>query len=77
VAQAENSGKPAAIIEKMVQGRLKKFYAEVTLLGQPFVKDPERTVSQLLQQARARVLWFTRFEVGEGLGKKRGISPLR
>jgi elongation factor Ts len=72
VAQAENSGKPAAIIEKMVQGRLRKFYAEVTLLGQPFVKDPELAVSELLQQAGARVPWFTRFEVGEGLEKKSG-----
>ncbi|MGH6636039.1 MAG: translation elongation factor Ts [Gammaproteobacteria bacterium] len=70
IAQAENSGKPAAIIEKMVQGRLKKFFAEVTLLGQPFVKDPEVSVSQLLKEAGARVHSFTRFEVGEGLEKK-------
>ncbi len=70
IAQAENSGKPSGIIEKMVQGRLKKFFAEVTLLGQPFVKDPEVSVSQLLKKAGASVHSFTRFEVGEGLQKK-------
>jgi len=70
IAQAENSGKPSNIIEKMVQGRLKKFFAEVTLLGQPFVKDPEVSVSQLLKKAGASVHSFTRFEVGEGLQKK-------
>ncbi|MGH8609604.1 MAG: translation elongation factor Ts [Gammaproteobacteria bacterium] len=72
IAQAENSGKPLDIIEKMVQGRLKKFFAEVTLLGQPFVKDPEVSVSQLLKKAGALVHSFTRFEVGEGLQKKAG-----
>ncbi len=72
IAQAENSGKPLDIIEKMVQGRLKKFFAEVTLLGQPFVKDPEVSVSRLLKKAGARVHSFTRFEVGEGLQKKAG-----
>ncbi len=70
IAQAENSGKPSDIIEKMVQGRLKKFFAEVTLLGQPFVKDPEVSVSQLLKKAGASVYSFSRFEVGEGLQKK-------
>ncbi|MGH8592491.1 MAG: translation elongation factor Ts [Gammaproteobacteria bacterium] len=72
IAQAENSGKPLDIIEKMVQGRLKKFFAEVTLLGQPFVKDPEVSVSRLLKKAGARVHSFTRYEVGEGLQKKAG-----
>jgi elongation factor Ts len=69
-AQSADSGKPAAIIEKMVEGRLKKFLAEVTLLGQPFVKDPEQTVEKLLKSAGAEVLRFTRFEVGEGIEKK-------
>jgi len=69
-AQAAESKKPADIIEKMVEGRLKKFYAEVTLLGQPFVKDPEQTVEQLLKSQHARVLSFQRFEVGEGIEKK-------
>ncbi|MGB9429929.1 MAG: translation elongation factor Ts [Gammaproteobacteria bacterium] len=69
-AQSADSGKPAAIIEKMVEGRLKKFLAEVTLLGQPFVKNPDMTVDQLLAQAGAKVLRFARFEVGEGIEKK-------
>ncbi|MCC6206828.1 MAG: elongation factor Ts [Gammaproteobacteria bacterium] len=68
-AQAAESGKPAEIIEKMVQGRIKKFLAEVTLVGQPFVKDPEITVSKLLEKAKARVVRFQRYEVGEGIEK--------
>lgn len=70
VAQAEDSGKPAEIIEKMVQGRLKKFLGEVTLLGQPFVKDPDKNVGKLLKENSAQVLAFTRFEVGEGIEKR-------
>ena len=70
VAQAESSGKPAEIIEKMIQGRLNKFLAEVTLLGQPFVKDPDQTVSKLLESAGASVNGFIRYEVGEGIDKK-------
>jgi elongation factor Ts len=70
IAQAESSGKPAEIIEKMIQGRLNKFLAEVTLLGQPFVKDPDVTVSKLLADAGARVNGFIRYEVGEGIEKK-------
>ncbi|MDP1707462.1 MAG: translation elongation factor Ts [Gammaproteobacteria bacterium] len=69
-AQAADSGKPAAIIEKMVDGRIKKFIGEITLLGQPFVKNPDFTVETLLGQAKARVLGFQRFEVGEGIEKK-------
>jgi elongation factor Ts len=69
-AQAEQSGKPADIIAKMVEGRIKKFLAEVTLLGQPFVKDPETTVSKLLGKAGATVLSFQRMELGEGIEKK-------
>lgn len=69
-AQAEQSGKPPEIIEKMVQGRLKKYLAEITLLGQPFVKDPDKTVGKLLQASGAQVRRFTRFEVGEGIEKK-------
>jgi elongation factor Ts len=69
-AQSADSGKPAAIIEKMVEGRLKKFLAEVTLLGQPFVKDPDQSVEKLLKSAGAEVVRFTRFEVGEGIEKK-------
>jgi len=70
VAQAESSGKPAEIIEKMIQGRLKKFLAEVTLLEQPFVKDPEQTVSKLLSASGASISRFIRYEVGEGIEKK-------
>ncbi|MCZ6804661.1 MAG: translation elongation factor Ts [Proteobacteria bacterium] len=69
-AQAEESGKPADIIEKMVSGRLKKFLKEITLLGQPFVKDPEQTIEQLLKSANASVVSFLRYEVGEGIEKR-------
>ena len=69
-AQAAESGKPAEIIEKMVEGRMKKFLKEVTLLGQPFVKDPDVTVEKLLKDAGAKVVRFARFEVGEGIEKK-------
>lgn len=68
-AQAETSGKPADIIDKMIQGRLRKFLQEITLLGQPFVKDPDQSVGQLLKQEGARVIRFIRFEVGEGIEK--------
>ena len=70
IAQAESSGKPPEIIEKMIQGRLNKFLAEVTLLGQPFVKDQEQTVSKLLSDADAKISRFVRYEVGEGIEKK-------
>jgi len=69
-AQAAESGKPPEIIEKMVHGRIAKYLKEVTLLGQPFVKDPEQSVEKLLKQANAKALGFTRFEVGEGIEKK-------
>lgn len=69
-AQAEQSGKPADIISKMVDGRIKKYLAEITLVGQPFVKDPDSTVEQLLAKASATVLSFQRMELGEGIEKK-------
>lgn len=69
-AQAAESGKPADIIEKMVQGRVKKFLAENALVDQPFVKDPEVTVGGLLKKAGADVQQFVRFEVGEGIEKE-------
>ncbi len=71
-AQAAESGKPPEIVEKMIGGRLRKFISEVTLSGQPFVKDPETTVGKLLDKAGARVLRFQRFEVGEGIEKEEG-----
>ncbi len=69
MAQSANSGKPSEIIEKMVSGRISKFVNEISLVGQPFVKDPATTVGQLLQSAQARVTQFVRFEVGEGIEK--------
>jgi elongation factor Ts len=69
-AQAEQSGKPADIIAKMVDGRIKKFLKEVTLVGQPFVKDPDTTVEKLLKDNGAKVLRFSRLAVGEGIEKK-------
>lgn len=68
--QAQDSGKPAEIVEKMVTGRINKFLKEITLLGQPFVKDPDISVSKLLSGAGATVTAFVRFEVGEGIEKK-------
>ena len=69
-AQALESGKPAEIVEKMIGGRIKKYLKEITLVGQPFVKNPDTTVEQLLKDAGATVNGFTRFEVGEGIEKK-------
>lgn len=69
-AQAAESGKPANIIEKMVEGRIAKYLAEVTLLGQPFVKDPDQTVEKLLKTKSAKVSGFTLYIVGEGIEKK-------
>jgi elongation factor Ts len=66
-AQAQDSGKPAEIIEKMIGGRLKKFLAENSLIEQAFVKDPEVTVGKLVSSAGAEVVSFERFEVGEGI----------
>lgn len=67
--QARASGKPEPIIEKMVAGRLRKYLAEITLLGQPFVKDPDRSVGELLAAAGAELVDYARFEVGEGIEK--------
>lgn len=69
-AQAATSGKPANIVEKMVEGRLRKYFDEITLLGQPFVKDPEQSVEKLLKAHQARAVRFERFELGEGIEKK-------
>ncbi len=70
VAQAAESGKPANIVEKMVAGRIAKYLAEITLLGQPFVKDTDQTVEQLLAANGAKVNGFQLVVVGEGLEKK-------
>ncbi len=71
-AQAQESGKPAEIVEKMIEGRIKKFLKETTLVGQPFVKDPDQSVEQLLKSAGAKVVSFERLEVGEGIEKEEG-----
>ncbi|WLD59204.1 translation elongation factor Ts [Salinispirillum sp. LH 10-3-1] len=69
-AQSESSDKPAEIIEKMIQGRIKKFLAEISLVEQPFVKDPDVKVGDLARKAGAEVVSFVRFEVGEGIEKE-------
>ncbi len=69
-AQARESGKPQDIIDKMIEGRISKFVDEVSLLGQPYVKDPNTKVGQLLKEKSADVISFVRFEVGEGIEKK-------
>ena len=66
-AQSEESGKPAEIIEKMIEGKISKFLAEVSLTEQDFVKDPNTKISQLLKDNNANILSFTRYEVGEGI----------
>jgi len=69
-AQAAESGKPAEIVAKMVEGRIQKYLAEVTLLGQAFVKNPDETVEKLLASKKAKVNAFQMFVVGEGIEKK-------
>jgi elongation factor Ts len=69
-AQALESGKPAEIVEKMIVGRIKKFLAEITLVGQAFIKDDKTTVGSLLKSKGNSVVRFSRYEVGEGIEKK-------
>jgi elongation factor Ts len=69
-AQARESGKPDNIIEKMIEGRIRKYLGEITLLGQSFVKDPDQSVAKLLNGAGASVVSFERIELGEGIEKK-------
>lgn len=70
-AQAKESGKPQEIIEKMIEGRISKFKEEVSLMDQFFVKDPSKKIMQLLKEKNATVTAFTRYEVGEGIEKKK------
>jgi elongation factor Ts len=70
VEQALESGKPKELIDKMIEGRMRKFLNEVSLVGQPFVKDPAITVADLLKQNAAKVVNFIRFEAAEGIEKK-------
>jgi elongation factor Ts len=69
--QTKAEKKPPEIIAKMVEGRLRKYLGEITLIGQPFVKDPDTTVEKLLKKAGATVVQFVRFEVGAGIEKKK------
>ena len=66
--QALEEGKPEKIVEKMVEGRINKYYKEVCLIEQPFVKDPEQTVKQILGDVQAKR--FVRYQLGEGIEKK-------
>jgi elongation factor Ts len=68
--QAQGEGKPPEIVAKMVEGRLRKALSEITLTGQPFVKDPDTSIEKLLKGARAEVVAFERFEVGAGIEKR-------
>jgi len=70
-AAARNEGKSPEIVAKMIEGRLRKSLNEITLLGQPFVKDPDQSIEKLLKGAAARVVRFERFEVGAGIEKKK------
>lgn len=70
--QARGEGKPAEIVAKMIEGRLRKSLNEITLTGQPFVKDPDTSVEKLLKSSNATVEAFERFEVGAGIEKKQG-----
>ena len=69
-AQAVNEGKPEAVAEKIVQGRINKFYGEICLVEQEFVKDPDQTVGKLVESKGAKITRFARFEKGEGLQKR-------
>ena len=69
-AQAVNEGKPEAVAEKIVQGRIGKFYGEICLVEQDFVKDPDQKVGKLVESKGAKVVRFARFEKGEGLQKR-------
>ena len=68
--QAASSGKPPEIVEKMIEGRMKKFFKEITLLGQTFIKNPDLSVNDLLNESNAEIISFKRYEVGEGIEKK-------
>ncbi len=70
LAQARDSGKPEAIVQKIVAGRVAKFLKESSLIDQPFVKDPDKTIGQLVAEANSDVTTFIRFEVGEGIIKE-------
>jgi elongation factor Ts len=68
--QTKSEKKPPEIIAKMVEGRLRKYLAEITLMGQPFVKDEDTSVEKLVKKAGAKIVQFVRYEVGAGIEKK-------
>jgi elongation factor Ts len=68
--QTKGENKPPEIIAKMIEGRLRKYLAEITLVGQPFIKDPDTSVEKLLKNSDAKVVQFVRFQLGEGIEKK-------
>jgi len=70
IDQSKDEKKPAEIIAKMVEGRLRKYLGEITLLGQAFIKDPDTSVEKLLKKSAATVVQFVRYEVGAGIEKK-------
>ena len=70
-AQSEDTGKPAEIVEKMIEGKIRKYLSEVSLTEQNFVKDPNKKISDLLKENNARIIGYTRFEVGEGIEIKK------
>jgi elongation factor Ts len=70
IDQSKDEKKPAEIIAKMVEGRLRKYLGEITLLGQPFIRDPDTSVEKLLKKSAAKVVQFVRYEVGAGIEKK-------
>lgn len=69
-SKAQDSGKPANVIEKMVEGAMKKLFSEVTLLGQKFIKDQDITIEELLKRKNAKVIQYVRYELGEGIEKE-------
>ena len=71
IAQAKETGKPENIIEKIVSGQIRKYLSEISLNGQPFVKNPDQTVGELLKAKEANVERFVRYEVGEGIEVKK------
>ena len=67
VSQAEESGKPQEIMDKIIDGKMKRFLSEISLVSQSFVKDPDKTIDQLLNENNAKIVSFIRLKVGEGI----------
>ena len=67
VSQAEESGKPQEIMDKIIDGKMKRFLSEISLVSQSFIKDPDKTIDQLLNENNAKIVSFIRLKVGEGI----------